>query len=143
MKKIVPLFLVLFLFIGVAQASSIDFTTYSLVELSELQTKLTQAMWASKEWQEVEVPAGVYKIGEDIPAGKWTISSNSFFMILLGDKLDVTKTTVEIEIDTIVDLIDPKDYTNGYTVELTEGRYIILNSWVIFTPAVSKPLNFK
>lgn len=46
---------------------------YTGMSLSELQAEITeilQAMWKTDEWQEVEVPAGVYKVGEEIPAGE-------------------------------------------------------------------------
>lgn len=47
-----------------------DFSQKSLSELLEIQSKLAQAIWNSKEFKEAVVPAGTYEIGTDIPAGK-------------------------------------------------------------------------
>ena len=74
MKKVAILFTILVLCIPIvtfAELPDISLPTWD--EMVDLQAKLTQAIWASDKWQEVTVPLGVYTIGVDIPAGRWTI----------------------------------------------------------------------
>ncbi|MBR3795734.1 MAG: hypothetical protein IKK34_06865 [Clostridia bacterium] len=58
-------------------AADIDLSGMTYADLVSLKDQLNLAMWESQDWQEVIVPNGTWKIGEDIPAGYWTISSRS------------------------------------------------------------------
>lgn len=42
-------------------------------ELVSLREQINAAVLECEEWQEVEVPQGVWKVGVDIPVGHWTI----------------------------------------------------------------------
>lgn len=75
MKKLTTLILALALILAPAAMAEIDLSGMSFDELVDLQYQLNMAIWASDGWQEVEVPAGTYYIGVDIPEGRWTISS--------------------------------------------------------------------
>ncbi len=57
-----------------AEKSAFDLQGLSFNELLALREQINLAIWNSNEWQCVEVPAGNYTIGIDIPAGYWTIS---------------------------------------------------------------------
>ena len=46
----------------------------TLEELNQESIAILNAMWKNEEWQKVLVPAGVYKVGEEISAGEWTIT---------------------------------------------------------------------
>ena len=78
MKKLIAIILVLAVIMPAAALADLpDISGLTFDELVQLRDKLNMAIWDSKEWQEVKVPVGVWKIGEDIPAGKWTISAAS------------------------------------------------------------------
>lgn len=59
---------------ALAAPQTIDWETMSYDEWVVLKDQLLLAMWASEEWQEVAVPQDVYPVGEDIPAGHWTLT---------------------------------------------------------------------
>ena len=80
MKKIYALILAAVILLAiptVAFATSgkldIDLSKLSYEELVELKDQINLAIWQSKEWEEVEVPQGIWEVGKDIPEGKWTI----------------------------------------------------------------------
>ena len=72
MKKL--LVLVLALMLCASAVAEIDLSGLSFDELVELRDSALRAMWDCEEWQEVTVPQGVWKVGEDIPFGHWTIT---------------------------------------------------------------------
>lgn len=74
MKKIVAFVLALLLLIPSAFAE-VDLSSYSYEQLLELYRSVQQEIISRPEWKEVTVPKGVYVIGEDIPAGSYTIKS--------------------------------------------------------------------
>lgn len=74
MKKLLTVILILALlvpFSAFADLPPLDGLTYD--ELVELKDQINLAIWNSDNWQEVTVPAGIWKIGEDIPEGHWSI----------------------------------------------------------------------
>ena len=54
-------------------ADDIDLSNMSIEELATLRDRCQAEIMKSDKWQEVTVPAGVYQIGKEIPAGYWTI----------------------------------------------------------------------
>ena len=88
MKKLICIMIALL--IPVAAFAEVDLTGMSYDELVQLKDQVSLAIWESEEWQEVEVPAGVYTVGEDIPAGKWTIKAADGISVTIewGDLLD-------------------------------------------------------
>lgn len=124
-------------------------------ELVMLKDRINIAIWNSQEWQEVEVPQGVWKIGEDIPVGHWTITASptAWVGVTYGSELDDNQK----EIDWLCkgyyhELLKGKKHVfateddlrsidintkNGYYIEIEDGS-------VIFTPYSGKPsLGFK
>lgn len=73
MKKFFAMLLACLLIASCACADEIDLSSLSFDELRELQTEISKELIKRPEWKEVNVPAGFYKIGEDIPAGDWCI----------------------------------------------------------------------
>ena len=73
MKKVLVALLVVAMMISTAMAEGIDLSGLSYDELVALKDRINLAIWESEEWQEVTVPQGRWIVGEDIPAGKWTI----------------------------------------------------------------------
>ena len=90
MKKLILLLLVLALLPVGCFADLPDISGLSFDELIQLNRQVRQALWASDEWKEVKVPAGVYKIGEDIPSGQWSIQapSGSYVYIAYGTNIE-------------------------------------------------------
>ena len=137
--------------------SSYDFSGLSLSELIELQEHLQLAMWNSKEWQEVEVPQGIYRIGTDIPAGKWTITAadGCDATIKYGDTLDSAEADIEWS-DGIYyaemmagegswrDVNMHGQYVKTVSLKLQGGAYFLVNDGpVVFSTYTAPNLGFK
>ena len=150
MKKFVGLILALILICSFAVAE-VDLTGMTFDELIELRQKVDAAIFASDGWQEVSVPAGIYKIGEDIPAGKWVVTpaKGSTAFIDLGKSIDDNGMEIADGFynETITSESDSYAAYNNVrevTLDLQDGTYIeIDNSNVIFTPFKGHNLGFK
>lgn len=150
MKKFVGLVLALILICSFAVAE-VDLTGMTFDELVELRQKVDAAIFASDGWQEVSVPAGIYKIGEDIPAGKWVVTpvKGSTAFIDLGKSIDDNGMEIADGFynETITSESDSYAAYNNVrevTLDLQDGTYIeIDNSNVIFTPFKGHNLGFK
>ena len=116
------------------------FSGMSFDELVEMQRELTTAIWASDMWEEVTVPVGVYEVGVDIPAGKWTISGtdNLSGIVYWGESLDQFGVNIESE---IADFTHWKDESISWN--LVDGTYISVTiNPVVFTPYTPTTLGF-
>jgi hypothetical protein len=162
MKKIYALILAAVIVLAiptVAFATSgkldIDLSKLSYDELVELKDQINLAIWNSEEWQEVEVPHGVWQVGKDIPAGKWTISAGDKCNVKLeiGNNLDITGTSIEWDTSWTFWRIRSKNYRHYdpasdieyVTIDLQDGVYVTIDEgYVIFSPYSGKPtLGFK
>lgn len=138
-----------------SSADAFDFSGLSLSELAELQSRITLAMFETDEWQEVEVPQGVYKIGEDIPAGKWTIRAidGGRAYVYWGDVLSASGLSISASgrIYAYGNLYSKTAPTYQVTdraeitFDMQDGQYFIVDMGVaVFTPYAGAPkLNFK
>lgn len=134
-------------------------SAYSYEDLVSLKEQINLAMWKSKEWQEVTVPQGVYKVGEDIPAGHWTVKcAGSYFgEIEVCDVLDATGKDVNPYSRNSVFFWDEQVYNPSHAmyneknnlsecdIILKDGLYVAIKYCsLIFTPYTGKPsLGFK
>lgn len=163
MKKMISLFLSLFLLLSITvpafalSADDIDLSGLSYEELVRLRDRINLAMWESSEWEEVEVPVGVWQVGADIPAGHWTIAAADgvWCSIARSRALDSTGKDVEYgsdnnhfsEILTHPDnsTYDPKTDPVSVDLVLSDGEYFVVdNGNVVFTPYAGKAsLGFK
>jgi hypothetical protein len=75
MKRLLTIILVM-LFAGSAVAESIDLSSMTADELEALQEQITIELKERNGVQSVTVPIGVWKVGEDIPFGHWTITTS-------------------------------------------------------------------
>ena len=159
MKKALALILICVMVIGTAYASDIDLSGMTYDELVALKEKINLAMWNCQEWQEVEVPAGVWKIGRDIPEGHWTITpvDDIYMNLCYFDKTNDSETDVGYGWDGINGYNKTlstkkkkdgtwKDNDSPHSVDLVmkDGWYLKNNGTVIITPYSGKPdLGFK
>ena len=158
MKRLIVILLACMMLVGSAYASDIDLSGMTFEELVELREQINLAMWNSQEWQEVTVPAGIWEIGVDIPAGYWTVTpDDTITSFWYGDKLNDAKTDVGYGWDYNTGIAitlngrKAKDGSWKYpneqhqvSIDMKEGMYIKCNYSVIFTPYTGKPdLGFK
>lgn len=123
----------------------------SYEELLALKNDINLAMWLSDEWQEVTVPQGTWKVGEDIPAGHWTVKCTdtvTYSTVSWGERLDENGQDISYlgRSSTHNSIYNPKHYENRdrypveYSFEVVNGDYIqIDNGSVVFMPYVGKP----
>ena len=150
MKKLIAAALVIALFLSTAALAELpDISGLSYEELVQLKDQINLAMWNCQEWQEVEVPAGIWKIGESIPAGHWTIKAKppkGYYNCVYFDKLNELGTDVGSGFKGWNGILSARDDNNMHQVdiEMKEGFYFKCNGPVIFTPYSGKPdLGFK
>ena len=132
MKRIIAFVLV---FVCVAVYAVADtLSDLSFDELIALRGELNKEIMSRPEWKEVEVPAGTWTVGRDIPAGAYCvkIAGNGMVNVSVWKKA-------------------PKDYSNNGLVynelisegspygrmELQEGWIVEIGFPVIFTPPIS------
>lgn len=139
-----------------SQNSSVDIIGMSYTDLINLKNDINLAIWMSNEWQEVTVPQGTWKVGEDIPAGHWTVKCTdtvTYATISWGERLDENGQDISYlgKSSTHNSIYNPKYYENRdrypveYSFEVVDGDYIqIKNGSVVFMPYVGKPsFDFK
>ena len=154
MKRFFALALALVLAFSLAPVcyAEYDLSGLSFDELVALKDQINRAIWDSDQWQEVEVPQGVWEVGPDIPAGKWTILPKPYAAtsIKIGNETKDGGTNVNMKISqTIKDkdfqLYSAESDISSWTVELEDGQYLKVDSGpAIFTPYAGKPsLGFK
>lgn len=157
MKKLVCTLLSLVLLCCLALpvcAEKINLSALTWEELLDLKAQITMEQLTRDEWQEVEVPQGVYKVGEDIPAGKWTIRCKTGSMLLFAWSAELDESGQDIDYYVVHDTAylrnpDDKFYEDGdnieYTFDAIDGHYIVIEEApATFTPFTGKPdLGFK
>ncbi len=147
MKKLISLLLILFLLVPAASFADLpDVSGLSFSELRQLLVNVKKALWACEEWKEVKVPAGVYTIGEDIPAGQWSIQapSGTFVTVGYGSRLDDTGTGLErSSIEYWGNLSGESDnMLHQLDIILSEDHYLVLLGACYFYP-YAKKLDFS
>lgn len=157
MKKLLVIFLVVALMIPSAIAENIDLSDLPFDELVALRDRINLAIWQSDEWQEVTVPQGVWKVGEDIPAGHWTVKCAAGWRkteVNWGEKLSENRESISWtgrhSVYNSVYNPDYKYYEVGdgiteYSFEVVDGDYIVIDDGdAVFMPYTGKPsLGFK
>lgn len=82
-KKILSVILTLCLLPVIALAE-VDLSAMSVDELIALNKAVVMELMSRKDFKEVAVPAGTYKVGEDIPAGTYTVKAEGDQYIALN-----------------------------------------------------------
>ena len=131
-----------------------DLSGLSYDELVQLRDQINLAMWNSEEWQEVTVPPGLWKIGEDIPAGHWSIRlgvKHGYTYVWYFEQPDefgrpfarMTK-YVNQSLATEDFHAFNEEYIHETDFDMKDGWYFYCESTTIFTPYSGKPdLGFK
>lgn len=154
MKKLLILIVALVFIPSIVMADLPDISNLSYEELVALKDQINLAMWNSQEWQEVSVPFGTYKIGEDIPAGHWTISpgiSHGYFYVWYFEEPNEFGRPVKPLTKYVNQALATEDfhafdeeYIHSVDFDMKEGWYFYTEQTVIFTPYSGKPdLGFK
>ena len=155
MNKVFSLLLAVLLALVVpAAAEDIDLSGLSFDQLVVLREQLNLAIWNSQEWQEVTVPAGIWIIGEDIPAGHWSIrvaGQSDIILVSYFDKLDEQG----LDLARGAYLFNQKIATpclsafgevnaESVDIDMQSGWFFKCSGAVIFSPFTGKPdLGFK
>lgn len=148
MKRLFILFLTTLILAGSAAADPVDLSGMSFEDLVALKDRINLAIWNSQEWQEVTVPAGVWVVGEDIPAGHWTIRPlpNDYVNVTYFDRLDQFGTGVGqgwLGWGGTLTSRGEGDMTYGEPTQvdlvMEAGMYFKCSHSVIFTPYAGKP----
>lgn len=154
MKKFLALFLAALLLAPAALADIPDISGLTFDELVALREQINLALWNSAEWQEVTVPEGVWVVGEDIPAGHWTIrvaSSHDILNVCYMDKVDTITGDPLYGAKLFIRTIASPGFS-GFgeinaeyaDIEMEDGWFFKCTGAVIFTPYTGKPdLGFK
>lgn len=156
MKRVFAVLLALMLLIGCALAEprTIDLNTMTIEELSDLQRSIQIYMFTHADWESVQVPAGVYQVGVEIPAGTWTLKpvADQYTYIMVTDALNLTRTDAGDDAEiyfsqtiaskgTTMYSIEP---VSAFTVTLLDGMYIIIQDGdCLFTTPVTPAFQFK
>ena len=149
MKRLVSVILIFSLALLCSSAiCETDLSSMSFDDLVALREQLNLTIWNSKEWQKVDVPAGTYQIGVDIPAGHWTIIPypDTLSNVYYFDRIDKYGKDPASGWEGWSDLIadsskysDWEKYPHQCDAVLEEGMYIKLTGRVYFTPYTGKP----
>lgn len=133
--------LILCIVSSAAFAQDVDLSSMSYEDLIALQTQVVKEITSRAEWKEVTVPAGVYEIGVDIPAGHWTITypGDIASIVTYGKELNDSKTDI-YDYDTMQFLTGEN---KSFSIDMKEGYHIVIQSApVVFTPYIRPTLGF-
>ena len=139
MNKLLAIILVLCLLTPCTYADSIDLSDLSFKELRDLQYLVSTEITSRPEWKSVTIPAGCWRVGEDIPAGSYSIESadgNSVFIAVWGYAKDDYKTNGGLIYN--YSLYDKGDIVGK--IVLQDGWLLDIRYAVILRPA--KQLDF-
>ena len=126
MKKLLALILVLCCVSGCACAD-FDLSIMSYDDLVALQKAIVAEIMSRPEWKEVEVPAGTWIVGEDIPAGSYSVKPADVSAVVF--KLYKDENDKYGDSSIILDVLGK--------VVLEDGMIVSLNYAAIFAPAVT------
>jgi len=153
MKRLVT-FIVLLLFVPVVSFADVpDISLLTLEELLVLRDNVNAAIMNSSDYQEIELPVGLWTVGIDFPAGTWLVTplDDQYLNLWYGDVLNESGTDAGYGWDGINGYThsfstkkkkdgswkDP-DYPHFITLTMKEGWYFKNGGTVILTPGVPK-----
>lgn len=136
MRKIVSILLSVLLVFSFSFAfAETNLSDMSYDDLIALQKELTKEIMSRPEWKEVKIPAGEWVVGQDIPAGIYSIvipKGGSAVIHLWGAAIDDYDTNGGMRLS---------DYRHEGEdigkIELFDGNILELGDTVILTPPIS------
>lgn len=145
---------------GPLEVSTFDLSELSFDELAELSKRCQAEMMTRDEWQEVTVPQGNYRVGVDIPAGKWVVrcadtGRNDYLLartVITWGAEKPQDGRVPYPRKGDVEIYNPKNKNYSgevkeYVVELAKGDWVAIHpqyNAAVFTPYTgSTGLGFK
>lgn len=149
MKRLLASFLAAILVFGCASAD-VDLTGMSLEELVALRDQVDVAIAELLKGKIVVLPAGVYQVGKDIPAGHWSITAskddNIFGWSVFTYCSELDSTGAQAGNRWTMDVYYSKQVRNpesdaavsltNIDIEIEDGNYIIIEyAPLIFTPS--------
>lgn len=154
MKKVIAICITLALILALAvpALADVDLSGLSFDELVALKSQIDLELFARPEWQSVEVPQGLYLVGRDIPAGKWTVKSvpTNWTEVSVGltFKDGGMKLTYPYKVSEYIYGPSGNMYKEGartdLTIDVTDGDYVQIDMGsAIFEPFHGVALGFK
>ena len=151
MKKLITIILILTMLLPVVALADLpDISGLSLEELHQLRENICKEILSKSQWTEVEVPVGFYVVGEDIPAGHWTIRPVDMAMFEYFSKTDDTGKKADLygtyyyeTLGVPGNRMETLYKTQEIDIELKEGYFInISHGSVIFEPFTGRKSPF-
>ncbi len=107
--------------------ADIDLSAMTIDELKALNQSVVSEIMTRKDFNQVKVPAGIYKVGEDIPAGTYTLLCDEDYTVITvkDSKGNYTEKMYAIEQNEQIGKL-----------ELLNGESIEILSSVVFMPYV-------
>lgn len=126
-----------------------NLSKFDIWELAALRDLCQEIIMESDSWQEVEVPQGVWWVGFQIPAGKWTVccKTGDFCTFSWGERLRDNEKDIDPRgrCDYVIISNPASNYyeigdITEYTFEVYMHEYIVIdNAPAVFTPYQGKP----
>ncbi len=86
MKKFLGFLFVVLLLLPIFASAEVDVKSLSTEELLALRVSIVDELMARGEMKSANVPAGEYVVGDDIPAGSYSITTDQLLVtIVIGD----------------------------------------------------------
>lgn len=86
MKKFLGFLFAVLLLLPIFASAEMDVKSLSTEELLALRVSIVDELMARGEMKSAKVPAGEYIVGEDIPAGSYSITTDQILVtIVIGD----------------------------------------------------------
>ena len=83
MKKFLSFLLAVLLLVPICACAEVDVKALSTDELIKLRASIVDELMARGEMKSANVPAGEYTVGEDIPAGSYSITTDQIIVTVI------------------------------------------------------------
>ena len=83
MKKFLSFLLAVLLLVPICACAEVDVKALSTDELIKLRASIVDELMARGEMKSANVPAGEYTVGEDIPAGSYSITTDQILVTVI------------------------------------------------------------